>query len=342
VSNEQGEQGWGEADPTPNPKYPQAPKLKKIVDGALTSAILGSEIGNFVLLHKKMDTAVPGYYAAKAALEMACYDLLGETLGFPVWHLIGGKIHEEISLIAWIGAGTVEKGRQQASSYVEAGFDTLKVKIGYGPDTDEARIRAIREEVGDKVAIRVDANNTYNRDQALESLKRLEAYNIFHYEDPIHMDDLEGMAWLRRRVPVRLMADKVCVTPNDLIRVIRAESADIVKLSVQVNGGIYKTVQMMQIAAAAGIPATLGHSFSLATNTYSEVHVGASAPNLLTPCEFVGHLKVSDDVVKKPLELGMRKIQVPNLPGLGVEIHPGKLEQYRMIETGEGRLHDSR
>lgn len=330
VRNKNGEEGWGEADPTPIPRDPQAPALKKIVDSVLTPAILGTEIGNFVLLHQTMHAAISGHYAAKAALEMACYDLFGKILGVPVWKLLGGKIREEIPVIGWIGAGTVGKARQQARNYVQSGFDTLKVKVGYGPDTDEARIRAIREEVGHSVVLRVDANNAYSRDQALESLKRLEPYGIYHYEDPIHRDDLEGMAWLRRMVPVRLMADAICITPSDLLRVIRAKAADIVKLSVQVNGGIYWTAQMMQIAAASGMAATLGHSFSLTTNTLSEVHVGACAPNLLGPCEFVGFLKISDDVVQNPLDLGVRKVRVPERPGLGMEMDKGKLEQYRI------------
>ncbi len=286
---------------------------------------------------------------------MAAYDLLGKEPGIPVWKLLGGKIHEEISLIGWIGAGTVEEGKQQAKAYVDSGFDTLKVKVGYGPENDEARIRAIREAVGDTIVLRVDANNAYSRDQALDSLKRLERYCIFHYEDPIDRDDVEGMAWLRLEVPVRLMAHACCITPADLIRVIRAEAADMVKLSVQINGGIHKTAQMMQIAAAAGMPATLGHSFSLTTNTLSEIHVGASVSNLLAPCKFVGLQKITDDVVREPLDsyasnveqnhynkfflkvnfkylwldLSKRKVRVPDRPGLGLEIDPAKLAQYR-------------
>lgn len=330
IRNGDGEEGWGESDPTPSPKYHQAPELKKIVESVLSPAVLGAEIGNFALLHQKMDTAISGYYEAKSAVEMACYDIWGKILGLPVWKLLGGKIRDEIPIIGWIGAGTVEEARQKARDLVNAGFDTLKVKVGLGPDKDLARIRAIREEIGESIAIRVDANNAYTRDEALESLKRLEPYHIFLYEDPVHKDDLEGMARLRRMIPIRLMADAICVTPSDLIRVIRSEAADFIKLSAQVNGGIFKIIQLLQIAAAAGMPATLGHSFSLTINTSSEVHVAASAQNLLAPCEFVGLLKTVDDVVQQPLELGERRIKVSNLPGLGVEIHKSKLNQYRI------------
>ena len=127
-----------------------------------------------------------------------------------------------------------------------------------------------------------------------------------------------------------MMADESCITPEDLVRVIRAGAADIVKLSVQVNGGVCKTAQMARIAEAAGIPATFGHSGLLTTGALAEMHVGATAPNLLSPCEFVGLLKSADDVVREPLDLGKVKVPVPDRPGLGSEIDSEKFEKYRL------------
>lgn len=330
VRDSKGQEGWGEVSPGPSPKHIHPPKLKEIVDTTLTPAVVGCEVGNFALLHKRMDEAIPGYLTAKAALEMACYDLLGKGLGVPAWQLVGGKLHEEVSIIGWVKSPTIEQTRQQARAFVDRGIDTLKVKVGYGPQKDEAIIRAVREEVGDKIVLRVDANSVYDRHEALESLKLLEPYGIFHYEDPVREDDLEGMAWLRKQISVPIMADGFCVSPEDLIRVIRMEAADIVKLSVLINGGIYKTAQMMQIACAAGLPATLGHSYSLTTNTLAELHAAASASNLLSPIESVGLLKSTDDVVREPLDLTQNKVRIPDRPGLGMDIDPVKLERYRV------------
>ena len=307
--------------------------MTETIDRVLAPAVVGTEVGNFALMHRKMDSAITGYQRLKAAIESAAYDLLGKGLGVPVWKLVGGKILDAIPVLGWVMASTAEECSQKAKAYVDSGFDTLKVKLGFGPEKDEEIVRAVRTAVGDKTVLRVDANCIYTRDEALESLKRLERYNIFHYEDPIAGADLEGMAWLRQRVPVRLMADESCITAEDLIRVIRAQAADIVKLSVQVNGGIYKTSKMLRIAEAAGIPATLGHSGSLTTGALAEIHVGASAPNLLSPCEFVGLLKSSDDVVREPLDLSKIKVSVPDQPGLGSEIDPDKFKKYRLASS---------
>jgi L-alanine-DL-glutamate epimerase-like enolase superfamily enzyme len=330
IRDNEGYEGWGEVSAGPTAKHVHPPKLKEIVDTTLTPAVVGYQVGNFALLHKRMDEAIPGYLTAKAALEMACYDLVGRSLGVPVWQLVGGKLHKEVSIIGWIKAPTIEQTRQQARALVDRGIDTLKVKVGYGPQKDEAIILAIREEVGDKIVLRVDANSAYNREDALQSLKLLEPHGIFHYEDPIEEDDLEGMAWLRKQTSVRIMADGFCVSPEHLIQVIRMEAADIVKLSILTNGGIYKTAQMMQIACAAGLPATLGHSYSLTTNTLAELHAAASATNLLPPIESVGLLKTTDDVVQEPLDLSKNKVRIPDRPGLGIDIDPAKLERYRI------------
>ena len=325
-----GQEGWGEVGVSPQRDGLGAAQLTETIDRVLAPAVVGMEVGNFALMHRKMDSAITGYQRLKAAIETAAYDLLGKALGVPVWKLVGGKIHDAIPVLGWVMAATAEECSQKAKAYVDSGFDTLKVKVGFGPEKDEEIVRAVRGAVGDKTALRVDANCIYTRDEALESLKRLERYNIFHYEDPIAGADLEGMAWLRQRVPVRLMADESCITAEDLIRVIRAQAADIVKLSVQVNGGIYKTSQMLGIAEAAGMPATLGHSGSLTTGALAEIHAAASAPNLLSPCEFVGLLKSSDDVVREPLDLSKIEVSVPDRPGLGSEIDPDKFKKYRL------------
>ena len=328
-----GQEGWGEVGVSPQRDGLGAAQLTETIDRILGPAVAGTEIGNFALLHRQMDSAIAGYQRLKAAIDTAAYDLLGKSLGVPVWKLVGGKVQDAISVIGWVMAPTAEECSQKAKAYVDAGFDTLKVKVGFGPEKDEEVVGAVRSAVGDKTKLRVDANCIYTRDQALESLKRLARFDIFHYEDPIAGADLEGMAWLRQRAPVRIMADESCITAEDLIRVIRAQAADIVKLSVQVNGGIYKTSQMMRIADAAGIPATLGHSGSLTTGALAEMHVAASAPNLLSPCECVGLLKSSDDVVMEPLDLGKIKLPIPDRPGLGCEIDPEKFQKYRLASS---------
>jgi muconate cycloisomerase len=330
VRGQSGQEGWGEVGVSPQRDGLDAAQLIQSINRILAPAVLGVEIGNFALMHRRMDSAVSGYYRIKAAIESAAYDLLGKAVGLPVWKLLGGKVHDTVAVLGWVMAPTAEECCQKAKVYVDAGFDTLKVKVGFGPAKDEEVVRAVRKAVGDKIVLRVDANCIYSRDDALESLRRLEPYEIFHYEDPIAGKDLEGMAWLRKKVPVRLMADESCITPEDLIRVIRADAADIVKLSVQVNGGIHKTVQMMRIAQAAGIPATLGHSGSLTTGALAEMHVAATAPNLLSPCEFVGLLKSADDVVREPLDLIRVKVPVPDRPGLGSEIDTDKFRKYRL------------
>jgi L-Ala-D/L-Glu epimerase / N-acetyl-D-glutamate racemase len=179
----------------------EAAQLIDTIDRILAPVAVGTEVGNFALRHRKMDSAITGFHRVKAAVESAAYDLLGKALGVPVWKLVGGKIFDAIAVLGWVMASTAEECSQKAKTYVDSGFDTLKAKVGFGPEKDEEVVCVVRKAVGVKTVLRVDANCIDPREEALESLRRLEPYNIFHYEDPIAGEDLEGS-----RVPIWALA----------------------------------------------------------------------------------------------------------------------------------------
>ena len=115
--------------------------------------------------------------------------------------------------------------------------------------------------------------------------------------------------------------------PQSLVEIIKKDAAEIVKVKVMKQGGIHRTFQMIEMAEAAGIKCVIGHGFGLAINTLAEVHVAASCRNLLEGCEFVGPLKIEQDVVKRPLQMESGKIKVPQGSGLGVELDENRLKQ---------------
>jgi muconate cycloisomerase len=135
------------------------------------------------------------------------------------------------------------------------------------------------------------------------------------------------MARVRRAVAIPVMADEALLGPGTLIEVIKKEAADIVKVKVMKQGGIYRTTQMVHMAEAAGLKCVIGHGFGLTINTLAELHVAASCENILEGCEFVGPLKMRKDVVKNPLQMESGKIRVPQGSGLGAEIEEARLRE---------------
>jgi muconate cycloisomerase len=124
------------------------------------------------------------------------------------------------------------------------------------------------------------------------------------------------------------MADESILDHASLIDVIRAGAADIVKLKVMKQGGLINTRRMLETAAAAGLKCVIGHGFGLGINTMAEIMMAATSGNVIEGLECVGPLKTTDDIVTHKLDLSRGTLVVPDRPGLGVELDPGKLERY--------------
>jgi muconate cycloisomerase len=135
------------------------------------------------------------------------------------------------------------------------------------------------------------------------------------------------MARVRRAVEIPIMADESILGPQTLVELIKKEAADIMKVKVMKQGGIHRTVQMIEMAEAAGIKCVIGHGFGLTIDTLAEIHVAASCKNIIDGCEFVGPLKMLKDVVKSPLKMERGRVMVPDGPGLGAELDEEKLQE---------------
>jgi len=317
----------GDVDPDPGYSEESFAETLTAVRDRLAPGLLGTDPMNVVAALEQMDRSVPGHLDAKAAVEMALFDLKGKALGVPIHSLLGGKLREEISLNGWIGILPPDEAAREALDWLELGFGSAKVKVGSGIEQDRDRVKAVREAVGEKMALRVDANEAYTVDDAICLGRALYPFDVSLFEQPVSRHDLAGLARVRKAIEIPVMADEAILGPETLIEVIKREAADIVKVKVMRHGGILRTAHMIKIAEAAGLKCVIGHGFGLAINTLAEIHVAASCRNVMDGCEFVGPLKIRKDVVKEPLSMEGGKIKVPEQSGLGAEIDEEKLEE---------------
>ncbi len=327
VQTDEGIDGLGNVDPDPG--YSEQSFAETLASvRQLAPNLTGLDPLNILAALDRMDRIFPECLDAKAAVEMALFDLKGKVLGVPVHALLGGHLREEITLNGWIGMLPPDEAAREAVSWLERGFHSAKIKVGSGVETDRDRVQAVREAVGKKMALRVDANEAYTVDDAILLAKAISQFDVSLFEQPVSRRDLDGMARVRKAVGIPIMADESILGPQTLIEVIKKEAAGIVKVKVMKQGGIHRTVQMIEMAEAAGIGCVIGHGFGLAINTLAEIHVAASCRNVLEGCEFVGPLKMRGDVVKKPLSLEGGKVKVPHDQGLGSEIDEGELSKW--------------
>jgi len=329
VRTDEGATGLGNVDPDPGHSEESFGETLKAVR-ALAPDLTGRDPLNLSAASELMDRCLPRHLDAKAALDMALFDLKGRVLDQPVHSLLGGKLRDEVRLNGWIGLLEPDEAARDALRWRDAGFGSVKIKLGSGVESDRDRVAAVRDAVGGGLSLRVDANEAYGVDDAIRLAKALAPLDVALLEQPVSRADYDGLARVRRGIDIPVMADEAIVGPETLVEVIRKEAADIVKVKVMKQGGITRTVRMVHMAEAAGIRCVIGHGFGLTINTLAEIHVAASCANIMDGCESVGPLKMAGDVVAQPLDLQGGRVRVPDGPGLDAELAESDLARWAM------------
>ena len=329
VTTDEGVEGWGNVDPTPGYSRVTAVDIHDAV-ARLAPALVGADPFNLHRALARMDREIVEGFEAKAAIEMALLDLKGRALGVPVHSLLGGALTPDVTLNAWIGTVAPEQAAREAAEWVRRGFTTAKIKVSGSGDEGIARVAAVRAAVGDRLALRVDFNESLTLAAAVSYIRRLEPYVLTLVEQPIARTDIAGLADIRRAIGIPLMADESVTGPASLMEIIRRGAADIVKVKVMKQGGLLRARQMIDCAAAAGLRVVIGHGFGLTLSTLAEAAVAATSDAVIPGCEAVGPLKMAGDVVADPVRLGGGVLHLVDAPGLGATIDAEALKRYRV------------
>ena len=330
ISTDDGRSGIGAVEPIPGHDLESLEEVVSTVKDIVKPLIMGKksdEIKNLVAL---MDGEFEGHMCSKAVVEMALFDLLGKSLNGPVDTFFGGRIKDTVSLNGWVGIGSPDKARSDAREWLNKGFTAMKLKMGSDVTSAVEMIKAVREEVGADIELRVDANEALNMDKARATIEGLKHLDIRYIEQPFPREKIDDLAILSRTSPIPLMADESVEDLHTLLIVLRQEAAQFVKVKVQKMGGLLKTHQAIQVADTFGVPVILGHGFGMGINTQAELHLAASTNAVMDGCESVGPLRMKDDVVKDNGTEWGGQVKLTALPGLGVELDEEKIKKYRI------------
>lgn len=322
--------GYGEAAPHPAFSSETPDSVRGMIERHLAPALLGMDPCEPVGIEARLSRVVWGNSFAKAAVEMAAWDIAGKALGVPISRLLGGRYTSCITTTTGaVGIWEPSDAAVSAARMVEAGATTIKIKIGRDIHHDVARVLAVRETIGPEISIHVDANQGYSTSAALALLRALQPYDIDLVEQPVPAGDLAGLAAIRQ-LGVRVMVDESVYTPADLLRVIQAGAADVVMVKTGKHGGVLNSHRICVIAEAAGLTcgiASMGHfidravSLQLAGTSRAVQH-----PNMLA--QFFPW--TIDTLFQEPLQSDPSWIRVPDGPGIGVAVDEGRLEKYRV------------
>jgi L-Ala-D/L-Glu epimerase len=319
VTDSDGVTGWGEAPQVWQVTGESLAGAEACVLGPLTAAVVGRDPEDLVDTARAVGSAVAANFGAKAALEVALHDLVARRRGITLVALLGGtrlRVPTDVTLAAGEATDLAEAARARAGE----SFTVLKLKVGTDAATDVERVRAVRDAVGDKVRIRLDANQGWSAREAVRVVSALEdaRLDVELVEQPVPAADLDGMAWITARVSTPIMADESVYGVRDLVEVIRRRAADLVNVKLAKCGGLQAARTLLELARAQGMGSIVG--------SMMETHIGVGAATSLVAA--VGTSATSDlDAAwwaeKSPVVGGMSydgaTVVLPDAPGLGIE-----------------------
>jgi L-alanine-DL-glutamate epimerase-like enolase superfamily enzyme len=323
IYTDEGLVGHGEATVAPAWSGENQGTALVLIRQMLSAALVGADPMQTNVLVDRMDRMLIGNPFTKAALEMALLDLKGKILGLPVHMLLGGARRTgKIPLKFSIGAFSTKEAVRIARHAADLGLRAAKVKVGLAVEEDIARVQAVRSEMGDDFRLAVDANSGWTEADAVRALPALERLGVNALEQPLRRGDFRGCYRLRQRTHIPLMLDESVFTRQDAMEAIRADACDFISIYPGKNGGILKSMEIAQMAAAAGIECTIGSNLEMDLGTAAMLHLAVAMPNLAATVDhdIIGPLYYLEHLTQRPIRFEKGCAILPEGNGLGLEI----------------------
>lgn len=324
--------GIGEAATLGGPRWSEesVESIKATIDTYLAPALIGSAADRLVTARVRMDEAAKRNNAAKSAIESALFDAVGKTLNVRAVQLLGGAVRDKVPVVWTLASGDPVQEIEEAESKIAARLhNTFKVKIGaQPPEADMARMRRLALALQGRATLIVDANQAWDETTALRCLPALAEIGVTLVEQPVPAWNVQGMARLRTRSTVPLMADESVFSTHDMLDIVRAGAADVVSLKLVKHGGLLATRDVAAVAQAAGIGLYGGCLLESSIGAAAHLQVFAGLRELTWGCEHFGPQILTGDLVTEPLRFEDFHIHLPTGPGLGVTLDQAQLRRY--------------
>ena len=318
IHTDTGNVGYGEAPPT----GAITGDTKGAIIGALNEHIIksikGMDIENFEDIMLKLNNCILKNTSAKAAVDIALYDLYGKFYNAPVYKLLGGHRKEIITDIT-ISVNEPEIMAIDSIDAIKRGFETLKVKVGKDKSKDIERIKAIRKAVGYDVKLRIDANQGWKPKEAVKILRDMEDENldIELVEQPVIARDIKGLKFVTDNISIPVIADESVFSPEEALKILQVRAADLINIKLMKTGGLFNALKICSIAEIYGVECMLGCMLEAKISVNAAVHL-AAAKSIITKIDLDGPILCSEDPIEGGAVFEEYKISLNDVPGLGI------------------------
>lgn len=282
--------------------------------------ILGEDVENLNHIVDIIQRSIYKNTSAKAAVEIALYDLFAQQLERPLYKALGGG-EPQLSTDITISVDHIRKMVNDSLAAIELGFDTLKIKVGKDINLDVERIKAIYAAVEGKAVLRLDANQGWTPKQTISALRELEASGVQleFIEQPVKGDDIDGMKYVTERVATPVMADESTFGPKEVVDLIKMHGADIINIKLMKTGGISNAIKIADMAAVYDIDCMMGCMLESAVSVSAAAHVAVAKSHSITKIDLDGPSWCAFNPVVGGANFDNSEISLTELPGLGIQ-----------------------
>ena len=313
-----------------------------LVNEVLSSLLIGADPRDCRSLMMRMDEVARGFPYTKAMIESALLDIVGHYLGVPLYQLLGGAIRKKIPICHSVGLASPENAAAEAVQVAADGLKWMQIKIGGNPEEDLAVLAAVRRAVGADIQLYPDVNRGYRSVKtAITSIRAMQdAAMICAIEQPV--EGVDAMAAVAAAVDIPVIVDEGCWTPQDALEITKRNAADTVSIYYTKASGLMRSMEIGAIATAAGLPINVNGSLEAGVGNAANLHLSAALQGDVMPSVItintlegreqtkVGGVFYLDDVITEPFTYTDGCLELPEGPGLGVQLDLDKIKKYQV------------
>ena len=313
-----GETGFGNAPPTAVITGDSQDSIIAAIRDTLGPKIIGLEIDNLEGIMTALDVGMLHNHSAKAALDIAVYDLFGKCFGIPLYKLFGGYCRS-LETDLTISLNAPEEMVRDSLEAVAEGYTALKLKVGNEPALDIKRVQAIRSAVGHDIKIRLDANQGWSAKEAVRTIRRFEAdgLDIELIEQPVKAHDFEGLKYVTDHVETDIMADESAFGPFEVFQLLGMRACDLLNIKLMKAGGLHNALKIANFAETLGVQCMMGCMLESKVGITAAASL-AAGKKIITRTDLDAAVLLAEDPVVGGVSFCKNQLLISEAPGLGI------------------------
>ena len=327
---------WGESAPGKT----EGAKTANEVQSHLTRLVdTGSEnLSIYEVYQRSKELKIPA--CAQAGIDIALWDIKGKALNLPVSSLLGGQHRNKVVPYAtglyFSDSKTLEEDLvAEAKDYVNQGFKAIKMKVGLSIKQDVRNVKSVRAAIGPDIQLMVDSNHAYSLREAVELARKIEPYDIGWFEEPVSPEFYDQYAQLRNKTSIPIAGGECEYLRYGFLQLLQNKSVDIAQVEICASGGLTEAKRIASLASSFGVE-VIPHVWGTGIGFHAALHFIANIeplPGRLFPPDIFIEYDRTENAIRDRLTFPTVKmdkgyIEVPQSPGLGIDIDPIALKEF--------------